>query len=64
LGVEEEPSSEMLVFPYQFTQYYPKRSFEDEFNEAIVIIGDWCLTTKLTYPINGLIKVVLHFTIH
>jgi hypothetical protein len=32
LGVEEEPSSETLVFPYQFTQYHPKRSFEDEFN--------------------------------
>jgi hypothetical protein len=32
LGVEEEPSSETLVFPYQFTWYYPKRSFENEFN--------------------------------
>ena len=64
LGVEEEPSSELLVFPYQFTRYYPKRSFEDEFNWGIVIIGDWCLKTKLSYPINGLIKVALHFTIH
>jgi hypothetical protein len=31
---------------------------------AIVIIDEWCLMTKLSYPINSLIKVALQFTIH
>jgi hypothetical protein len=28
LDVEEEPFSETLVFPYQFTRYYPKEVLE------------------------------------
>jgi hypothetical protein len=32
LGVEEELFSETLVFLYQFTWNYPKRSFGDDFN--------------------------------
>jgi hypothetical protein len=43
-----------LVFLYKFTWNYPKRSVGDDFNWAIVIIGDRHLTTKLPYPVGGI----------